>query len=250
MKLKGMLRYTVRGWGMLVYISVVFCLVVFWMAYNDHNYHKENLDEMIAEHGSVELVLAEDAHALDGLEVNNTQAFIMMGAGLFGGSVGLIFEMFGIAMQFGIARRTLKRAYLFLCLFYSMFISGAMYLNQFAIKAWLTSRCTGVYEVLRPAYEEGIDTSLGMLGSFIMFSIPVMFAGSSLWLIMTRFRKSIGFFIGLIVCIFAIVFGIVMAVVYKHTSLIYVILAAGAVAFLILLLWLISTQTVEHQATT
>lgn len=249
MKTKALMKYTVKSWGMLVYISVVFCVIVFWMMHTDLRYDKANIDELIEEHGSISQAIAEGELTEDMLTTDHVRPYIMMGAGLFGGSVGMIIEMFGIAMQFGVSRKTLKWAYLIHCIYYALFISLAMYLNQFIMHAWFTSRCTGVYEVLKPAYE-GIDTSILMLGNFLLFSLPMLFAGSCLWAMLTRFRKSIAFFIALIVCIICIVFGIVMAVIYEYSWLIYVIGAAAAVVFLIILFRLISTETVEHKIST
>lgn len=247
MKLTKLLKYELHQAGSLIYICILIPVLLFFMQNMDFKNDKKKLDDLIDKHGSIERAIEEDPDAVDLLKMHDSiDTTIMLGAGLFGGSIGLITELFGIAMQMGVSRKKTSIAYLIFSAIFTVFFSLALWGASIAIKEIFVSGCTGVYEFLKPEYE-AIDVSLKQLGKYILAGIPIMITGASFWLITTRIKKTVVWVATVILIMFGTVFGTVMAFHYELTWLMYLIFGAGSLAMIVTYFVLLRTETVEHK---
>lgn len=247
MKLTKLLKYQLKGSYTLLYVCIMFPVMLFFMHTVDVKNEKKRVDKLVQEYGSIERVIeeapAEYDSLISGTSMNGT---IMLCAGLFGGSIGMIVELFGVAMQMGITRKTIKWTYIIYAVFFSVFISLVIWGSDILVKEYMLSQCTGNYELLKPKYES-IDTGLLQLGKYMLMGVPVMITGASFWLITTRIKKAVLWVIAIVVLLFLIITGVALAVAAEMKWLMITILGVGALIMFVIYFILINTETIEHK---
>lgn len=248
MKFLKLLRYQIVQSGTLILVCIIFPIILVFFNNMDLSHDKRTVDTLIKEYGSIEAAMDEDPEAIHSLESRSSaDPSTMLVAGLFGGSVGLIVELFGIAMQMGISRKSIRWSYLLNALTFTVLLSLLVWATSIVIKEYFISQATGDYAILKTKYE-GIDTGFLELLKYIMIGFPVMISGAAFWLITTRLKNTVLWVVIMILVIAGTIFGITFVILeYEAIWLAYVIGGAASLIMTIFYFVLISTETVEHK---